>query len=228
MLDISQHKFILVQVLKDIYSEPEISSLLGFKGGTAAYLFYNLSRFSVDLDFNLLNIRQKDFVFKKIIDILNKYGTIKERREKRFTLFFLFSYQEEAQNVKVEISKKSFPDHYEVKNYLGIPMLVMKKKDMFAHKLVTLLERRKIANRDVYDLWFFMKNNWKINKKLVELRTNMKYKDYLKKCISVVEKIDEKYILQGMGEILDDKQKNWVRANLKKETLFLLRFYLEN
>ena len=99
---------------------------------------------------------------------------------------------------------------------------------MFSHKLVTLLERKEIANRDLFDLWFFMKNNWDFNKELVELRTVMNYKTYLKKCILVVEKVNEKYILQGVGELLNEKQKDWAKNNLKKQLLFLLKFYSEN
>jgi len=54
-LDIATHNNLLVQILKDIYSDTDISPFLGFKGGTAAYLFYDLPRFSVDLDFDLLD-----------------------------------------------------------------------------------------------------------------------------------------------------------------------------
>lgn len=228
MLDINQHKLILVQILKEIYSDISIASLLGFKGGTAVYLFYNLPRFSVDLDFNLLDIKRKDDVFHSVQEILDKLGKIKNQREKQATLFFLFSYEEKERNIKVEISKRIFPDRYEVKNYLGISMLVMRKEDMFAHKLVALLERKNIANRDIFDLWFFMKNNWDINKEIIELRTSMDFKKYLHKCINKVEIINEKYILQGLGEILDDKFKNWAKHNLKKELLFFLSFYYEN
>lgn len=228
MLDIQKHKFILVSILKDIYSDSSLGPLLGFKGGTAAYLFYKLPRFSVDLDFDLLKIEEKDFVFGKMKKILENYGRIKEFREKRFTLFFLLSYAPKSQNIKVEISKRKFPNHYQLENYLGISMLVIEKKDIFSHKLVTLLERKEIANRDLFDLWFFMKNNWDFNKELVELRTGMNYKTYLKKCILVVEKVNEKYILQGVGELLNEKQKDWAKNNLKKELLFLLKFYSEN
>lgn len=228
MLDIQKHKFILVSILKDIYSDSSLGPLLGFKGGTAAYLFYKLPRFSVDLDFDLLKIEEKDFVFGKMKKILENYGRIKEFREKRFTLFFLLSYAPKSQNIKVEISKRKFPNHYQLENYLGISMLVIEKKDMFSYKLVTLLERKEIANRDLFDLWFFMKNNWDFNKELVELRTGMNYKTYLKKCILVVEKVNEKYILQGVGELLNEKQKDWAKNNLKKELLFLLKFYSEN
>ncbi len=227
MFDIDHHKSILVQILKEIYSNISIASLLGLRGGTALYLFYNLPRFSVDLDFNLLDIKKKDRVVQSVRDILKIFGEIKDEEEKRSTLFFLLSYGKKTRNIKVEISKRIFPDSYEVKNYLGISMFVLSKEDMFAHKLVALLERKSVANRDFFDLWFFMKNDWDANKEMVELRTGMDFKKYLKDCIKKVEEIDERYILQGLGEILDEKHKNWVKQNLKKDLLFFLRFYLE-
>jgi len=104
----------------------------------------------------------------------------------------------------------------------------MKKEDILAHKLVALLERKNIANRDLFDLRYFLKNNWIINKELVEFRTKERFKDYLKKCIKAVEKVNKKYLLQGLGEVLDEKEKRWVKENLKKELLFLMRYYLEN
>jgi len=56
----------LVQILKDIYSNKEIAPFSGFKEETACYLFYNLPRFSVDLDFNLLNKDKKNLVFERV------------------------------------------------------------------------------------------------------------------------------------------------------------------
>lgn len=52
-VDYAKHKNILLQILKDIYSDTTIAPYLGFKGGTAAHLFYNLNRDSFDLDFDL-------------------------------------------------------------------------------------------------------------------------------------------------------------------------------
>jgi predicted nucleotidyltransferase component of viral defense system len=54
-LNIPTHKTVLFQILKDIYSDSLLAPFLGFKGGTAAVMFYGLDRFSVDLDFDLLN-----------------------------------------------------------------------------------------------------------------------------------------------------------------------------
>ncbi len=228
MLKISEHKFILVQILKDIYSDKEIAPLMGFKGGTACYLFYKLPRFSVDLDFTLLDKDEKDLVFSRIKNILIKYGDLKEARIKRNTLFYLLSYGDESTNIKIEISRRDFPDHYEVLNYLGISMLVMAKADIMAHKLVALLDRSSMANRDLFDLWFIFNNRWKINQELVELRTGEKLGDYLKKCEEKVKNINNIYILQGLGEVLNAKQKHWVKENLKNELLFLLRNFRES
>lgn len=217
----------MAQILKDIYTDISLSPLLGLKGGTAGYFFYNLPRFSVDLDFDLLEPKKEGFVFKKVEQVLKNYGRIKEKKNKYATLFFILSYREESQNIKVEISKRIFGSIFEIKTYLGIPMLVMKKDDVFAHKLVALLERQKLANRDLFDLWFFLKNNWEINETMVEKRTGNEFKKYLNRCINFVKKINERHILAGMGELLDEKQKGWVKQNLKRDLLFLLELKQE-
>ena len=228
MLDIKTHRSILVQILKEIYSRTSLGPILGFKGGTSVYLFYNLPRFSVDLDFDLVYEKKEDFVFNEIEKILKDFGEIRDKANKRNTIFFILSYSDESRNIKIKISKRNFGSEYEIKNYLGISMLVMKNEDIFAHKLAALLERKKQANRDLFDIWFFLKNNWEINKKIIEIRTKMDLKNYLKKCIAFIEKLSEKNILTGIGELLDEKNKTWAKKNLKKDLLFLLRLRLKN
>jgi len=227
-LDISVHKSILLQILKDIYSDTDISPYLGFKGGTAAYIFFDLERFSVDLDFDLLDEAKEEQVFSRIEKIVKNYGQIKEARKKRFNLFFLISYEEKAQNIKVEINRRMFGSQYEMKTYLGISMLVMTKEDMFAHKLMAMHERMGKSNRDIFDVWFFLKNRWLINKKIVEERSKMSFAQLLDKCIVQLEKTTSRNILDGMGELLSEKQKDWAKANLVSDTIFLLKLMREN
>lgn len=90
MLNIAVHKDILLRILRDIYSDESMGPILGFKGGTAAYLFYGLDRFSVDLDFDLLDADKEEYIFNQIKEIIREYGTIKDARAKRFNLFFCF------------------------------------------------------------------------------------------------------------------------------------------
>ncbi len=227
-LDIAIHKTILFQILKDIYSDTTISPFLGFKGGTAALMFYGLDRFSVDLDYDLLDESKEDYVFERIITIVKKYGTLKESYKKRFNLFCLLSYEDKAHNVKVEINRRQFGSKYEIKTYLGISMQVMVIEDMFAHKLVAMHERMGKTSRDVYDVWFFLKNRFPINKEIVEKRAGMPFNEFLKKCISQLENMDSRRILNGVGELLTTSQKGWAKVKLKEEAISLLKLRLES
>ncbi|OIP79375.1 MAG: hypothetical protein COT39_03330 [Parcubacteria group bacterium CG08_land_8_20_14_0_20_48_21] len=230
-LNTTTHKNILIKILKDIYTDSTIGPLLGFKGGTAVYLFYNLNRFSVDLDFDLLDAEKEDYVFEQIKKILENYGTIKEAEKKRFNLFYVLAYDDKvpgAQNIKVEINRREFGSKYEVKSYLGISMKVMVQEDMFAHKLCAMYERIGKTNRDIFDVWYFLQNEWPVNKKIVEERTSMIFKEFLQKCVDSLEKMTDQNILSGMGELLDAKQKDWVKAKLRTETIFLLKLKLQN
>lgn len=222
-LDISSHKTILFQILKDIYSDTSLAPFLGFKGGTASLMFYGLPRFSVDIDLDLLDEDKEEEVFLKVGEIVKKYGVVKEAHKKRFNLFFLVSYEEGKQKVKVEINRRNFGSKYEVKNYLGVAMLVMVKEDVFANKLMAMYERMEKTSRDIYDVWFFLSKRWPINKKIVEERSGMKYEQVVKECIKKLENFNNKDILKGLGELMIDSKKDWVRAKLKEETVALLR-----
>jgi len=118
MLKIEKHKFLLVNILKDIYSDTLYGPILGLKGGTAAYLFYGLPRFSVDLDFDLLDVKKEKFVLDKIKEILEGYGEIKDIRKKRFTLFFLYPTMKRLKILKLKFTKRKFPNHYQIQKLL--------------------------------------------------------------------------------------------------------------
>jgi len=222
-LDIATHKTILFQILKDINSDTTISPYLGFKGGTAALMFYELDRFSVDLDFDLLDESKEDYIFERVIKIAEKYGTIKETHKKRFSLFCMISYDDGSRNIKIEINKRTFGSRYEIKSYLGVSMQVMVLEDMFAHKLMAMYERIGETSRDIYDVWFFLHTRSPVNKKIVENRSGLPFHELVNQCIDQLEKTDNRRILQGLGELLTPKQKDWVRENLKEEAIALLK-----
>lgn len=222
-MNFPKHKNILLQILKDIYSEKTIAPFLGFKGGTAAMMFYGLNRNSVDLDFDLLDKSKEKEVFEKINKISANYGKIVESRIKRFNLINIISYDTKSQNIKIEVNRRDFGSKYEFKIFLGISMLVMVKEDMFANKLMAMYERVGKTSRDVFDVWFFCKNLWSINKEIIEKRAGMPYKKVLKKCIDILEKMDNRHILDGLGESLTEPQKDWARAKLRSDTIFFLK-----
>ena len=232
MLNREKHQLIMGQILKDIYTDVSISPLLGFKGGTCAYFFYSLPRFSVDLDFDLLEITDENqkIVFEKVVAILSKYGEIKDQRIKRFTVFALLSYGDEDHNIKVEINIRKLAENmknlYEMKEYLGISMFVAKKDYLFAGKLAALTLRTETAMRDIFDIHYFAKNRWNINVEVVKNLTGKSVKEYLPNCIAFIEKIKDSQMLQGLGELIEsEKQKDWIRNHLKADAVFMLKNY---
>lgn len=230
-MDTARHKNLLTQILKDIGTDTTLSPFLGFKGGTAAQMFYGLDRFSLDLDFDLLSegkdAAKANYVFERIKKILSPYGLLKDAEKKMFNLFFMLSYEGGARNIKVEVNLRSFGSRYEIRSYLGLSMLVMVREDMFAHKLAAMRERIGKTNRDIYDVWFFLKNRWPINQDIIEQRMKMPFKDFLSQCIAALEKLADRTILAGMGELLGEKQKAWAKVHLRKDAIFLLKVLRE-
>ncbi len=129
--------------------------------------------------------------------------------------------------LKIEISNRQWNNHYERKNLLGINMQVMVAPDMFAHKLCALLDRGELTNRDIFDSWFFMQKQTPINREIVETRMEMSLANYIQKCIDHIESMSDRGILNGLGELMDEDMKKFVRTKLRTETISLLRFYKE-
>ena len=226
-MDINRHKFLMLQILKDVYSDKTLAPILGFKGGTALMLLYNLPRFSVDLDFNLLEKSKEKVVFQKIRGILLKYGKIDDEAMKFYGIVIVLDYGVGERKLKVEISNREYDDHYKTVSYLGMSMNVMVKEDMFAHKLCALLDRTEITARDVFDCWFFLNLHCAVKAGIVENRMGMALGDYLLKCVDRLERVSDKNLMSGLGELTDNKMKAFVRTKLRRETIKLLLFFKE-
>ncbi len=238
MLNQNKHRQILIRILKDIYDDHELAQALGFKGGTMAYLFYDLPRFSVDLDFDLIDndnteiknelsnkvkIEKLQKVREKIKKILEKYGGIRQDDNKRYSLFFLLSYEIGAHNIKIDINKRNFGSLYEVKSYLGIDMQVMQSEYMVAHKMVAMYERMDEATRDIFDVHYFLSKHFEFNVQIIKDRTGLEYIDFIKVCVEKLQSIQSNKLLNGIGELIDEKQKFWVKNKMVEDTILLLK-----
>lgn len=221
-LDITIHKTNLTNILIDFYKNSYIGPLLGFKGGTAALLFYNLPRFSVDLDFDLIVDYKKDpSEFKEFIDkmtsVLSSKFEIKDQSTKYNTLFWLVSYGSGLSNIKIEISTRNNPyNHYNLVPFYGTTIRVIDLKDMIAHKLVAVTEREALANRDLFDVHYFLglPQASQINYQIIKHRTGKNPKEFYISLLKYLDKINSKSILSGLGEVLTDSQKDWAKAKL--------------
>jgi len=227
MINTVKHKFYMTQLLKDIYTDAELANCLGFKGGTALLFFHELPRFSVDLDFNLLALEKSDAVYQKIRKIVLKYGKIHDEAQKHYGSIIVLDYGIAERKLKIEISNRQNNDKYEVQNLLGINLKVMSLTDMFSHKLCTLLDRSSVTNRDIFDCWFFMSRQTAVNQSIIEERMKKSLSDYLQDCIDTIENLPNKSLLDGLGELVNQEFKTFIRNKLRFEILTLLRFYKE-
>ena len=229
MLDKKAHDVIMKDILKDLYSDRLLSTVLVFKGGTACYLFYDLPRFSVDLDFSLLDNSKNEKILEKVKKIAEKYGEIEESIIKKNTIFTVVSHKRDYQKIKIEISTRDIKRDYDIKNFLGISVLVMKKEDMFANKLLALTERGHFANRDLFDSYYFFKKIWDINEDIIKDLTEKNLLDYLKYLRDFLENcVVERKILDGLGQLLEPDQRDWARKNLKKDLIFEISNYVDS
>ena len=215
-INMQKHGFIMSRILVSIFQDAELASVLAFKGGTSLMFFHELPRFSTDLDFNLLDDTKTELVFQRIKTILSRYGTIADEANKFYGPILVLDYGKGERKLKVEVSRRHYDNHYEIRSFAGTDIRVMTMPDMFAHKLCALGERT--TPRDVFDVWFFLVNNTEINENIIQLRTGQTLREYTQSCARHVRQLSEKEMMQGLGEVLDAKQKTFVRKSLIQET----------
>ena len=223
-MDINKHRYYMTQVLLAIFRDSELSRLLAFKGGTSMLLFRGLTRFSTDLDFNLLDPRYTEQVYKRLKQIVTQFGTMDDEAMKFFGPIINLNYEKEQRMLRIEVSNRQYDNHYEMINLFGVDIRVMTMPDMFAHKLCALSER--VTPRDIYDVWFFLTKRTEINANIIRLRTDMTMEDYVRKCAEQVRQASPKELMQGLGEVLlDNQSKTFVKTKLLEETATYLELF---
>ena len=214
----------MAQILSLIFKDKDLCNVMAFKGGTSLMFFHNLNRFSTDLDFNLLDPERLDMVYDKVRSILTRFGTIDDEAKKLNGPLLVLNYGKGERMLKVEISTRMFPNHYEMRSLAGTDIRVMTLPDMFAHKLCAMGER--LSPRDIYDVWFFLRQHASINEEIVMMRTGKTVSEYATWCAKRVRETSSRLLMQGLGEVLNDtKSKTLVRDRLINETASALDLF---
>ncbi len=209
--------YLLEVILFVIYSE--FGSALIFKGGTALYKFYNLNRFSEDLDFTL---NKKNFDFERLakkilssLDWLGIRGKVKEFSKYRNEVNIKFNFigpeyrgsKESMAFVSLNISLRERAINFKMEklipSYREIPafdVFVFSAEEILAEKVRAILSRNK--PRDVYDLWFLLKRGAKIDFGLINKKLKLIGKKFSKK--EFFGKVEEKRDLwdRDLGQII--------------------------
>jgi predicted nucleotidyltransferase component of viral defense system len=223
-MDKNKHKLYMAKILSLIFKDKDLCNMMAFKGGTSLMFFHDLNRFSTDLDFNLINPEKLDIVYDKVRAILTQFGTIDDEAKKLYGPVLVLNYGKGERMLKVEISTRQYPNHYEMRSLAGTEIRVMTMPDMFAHKLCAMGER--LSPRDIFDVCFFLQNHTEINEEIVMLRTGKSVSEYAAWCAQRVREASPKLIMQGLGEVLNDaKSKVFVKNRLIEETSSVLELF---
>ncbi len=225
MLNKEIHEKHMKNLLFSIFTH-KISDFLAFKWGTLAYLIYQLTRFSTDIDIDILDIKKEEQIIQGIREILLKYGEIKNETLGKTVHRRIFRYDERSMNIKIELNKRIWQNNkYNHKNIENTQILCMTKECIFANKLVALSER--FYSRDLYDVYFFFSQNFPICNAIIYERTGLNTKKFLQQLTKDLPKhFTENSVLTGLGEILDDKQKLRVKKFLLKDTIEKIKTHI--
>lgn len=218
LFDQNVHKRYLSLLLTELVKAfPE---KIAFKGGTCAYFFYNLPRFSLDLDFDIL----REFSVKDVDlfrEVISRHGQAREFRDKQNTLFCLFDYEKGHPNIKIELNRRVWKNNvYKPVWFLGVPVAIADEATALTNKLVALTDRKNAVARDLYDCWYFLKSGFPLREALVTERTGKGLAEYLKRATVFVKKTyTARNVLHGLGDALDEKQKEWAKLYLVSGTI---------
>lgn len=234
-------EYIQLLFLRYFYEQKVVKVKTFFKGGTALRFLFGSFRFSEDLDFTCLGSMNK--ISNHLQDILPKLEkeagfTILAKDEKLFEEMGVgyrlvcqpnelirqplgirldFSFREKPQ--EPEVSALAVAD-YPISPF---PLVVhLSKKEILAEKVRAILVRK--TPRDLFDLWFLLKQKTIIDWRLVEKK--MKYypevKFNRKILIKKVEAIKAEELKENLNQFLPENYRQYY-PKILKETLGFLK-----
>jgi predicted nucleotidyltransferase component of viral defense system len=232
------HKSWLNRLLIELVDNPLLSQKLAFKGGTCAAMLGYLDRFSVDLDFDVLDNTIQQTLKNEFYSIFKKLDFSVEKQLDG-TLFFQLKYPSspgQRNTLKVSATDQVSPSNqYKVQYFPEIDRLMNAQtiESMFANKLVAPLDRydqhQTVAGRDIYDIHHFFLKGYSYAPQVIKDRTMLELKDFFKSLITHIKNnISETIINEDLNLLLPKSQFQQIRKILLPETLHLLSLEQKN
>ncbi len=171
-LDVLEKTYHLIKILQHIFSQPSIGDNLTLKGGTALnFIYLDIPRLSIDIDFNLTDVVSDMEVKQKVEDIfhrINRIGTNLGYRVEDATSSVIWQrkivrYQTlhgHADFIKIEIDKiERIPLMERTKKIISIPFPEISSFSVFTYNIQELIAMKIKAlydrghPRDLFDLY---------------------------------------------------------------------------
>ena len=212
----------IIEVVQAI-AKSRAGSQIAFKGGTALKLFFDLPRYSEDIDYDSLPGISAQRLIKTIRDLFAKRRwEITDEAIKYFTILLelRFAGPERHFRVKIEISTREKELETTILSFRGVPILTLEPSFLMTEKLLTFVDRQ--AGRDIFDAWFILEHGYPLKESLIK-RTFTGYKGFYQAMLNIVEKADTKKILRDTGKLLGKDHRNWIRTSFLPDFAQLIR-----
>jgi predicted nucleotidyltransferase component of viral defense system len=227
------HKSYLDRILIEVIDNPLLSQHLAFKGGTCSAMLGFLDRFSVDLDFDLLDKAQAKVLRGEFHKVFKQLG-LTVAKEYDAILFFQVKYPSDGHGIRntVKVSAHDIPvkaNDYAVQYFQEIDRLMKSQtiETMFANKLVALTDRyakyQTIAGRDLYDIHHYFVQGYKYKGAVIQERTGLSSKEYISSLIGFITKhITQTVVNEDLNTLLTNENFQQIRKILIPETIAFL------
>lgn len=130
---------VIIEVVQAL-AKSTAGSRIAFKGGTALKLFYDLPRYSEDIDYDLLQGTSPEKLIHTIKGLCIKNGwEITDDAVKHFTILVELRFKGPDRNfhVKIEISTREKTLKTAIQPLRGVPVLTLEPSFLMTEKLLT-------------------------------------------------------------------------------------------
>jgi len=202
----------IIEVIQAV-AKSDAGSHLAFKGGTALKLFYDLPRYSEDIDYDFLGKISpqrimdilKTLVAKKKWEVTNdavKYNTI--------LMELRFAGPERNFRIKLEVITREKELKTTIQSLRGVPVLTLEPSFLMTQKLITFIERQ--AGRDIIDAWFILDSAYPLDETML-VDNFGGLTNFFTTLLNVIQKADSKKILRDTGKLLSLDHSNWINTS---------------
>jgi hypothetical protein len=212
----------IIEVVQEL-AKSSAGTRIAFKGGTALKLFYNLPRYSEDIDYDTLAGTLASDLFDTIAHLFRKKKwEITDEAVKYHTLLFelRFAGPERRFRIRIEISTREKKLRPAILLLRGVPVLTLEPSFLMTEKLLTLIERG--AGRDVFDAWFILNNAYPLDESMVKESIGS-WVGLYKTILAKIETADPNKIFRDTGKLLNEDHRSWIRTSFLDDFKRLVR-----
>ena len=192
-------------------------SHIAFKGGTALKLFYDLPRYSEDIDYDSLPGVSPQDTPQELINIIKglcakKKWEITDDAVKFYTLLVELRFRGPDRNfhIKIEISTREKELKTAILSLRGVPVVTLEPSFLMTEKLLSFLDRQ--AGRDFFDSWFILKSAYPLDEAIIKAAFGNRA-EFFEAMLNTIKKADSKKILRDTGKLLKQDYRNWIKTS---------------